>query len=152
MEHCLAQEKQFTLTLFTCTDAYAIGSWIAQKAIRGNLPIVIDIHAYGKTLFHFAHDLASVDNENWARRKRNTVMHFHHSSKYFYLKVNGDQDLIETKYGLSRTDYATIHGSFPIRLIHGGVVGAITVSGLKPEEDHDLVLEALSAHTGIAQV
>lgn len=152
MEHCLAEEMQFTLTKFTSSDAMAIGGMIAKRALNESLPIVIDVFAYGKTLFHFAHDLATVDNENWVRRKRNTVMHFQHSSKFFYLKVKGDQEVVETKYGLSKTDYATIHGSFPIRLTHAGVVGAITISGLKPEEDHNLIIDSLSEYTGIAKI
>jgi uncharacterized protein (UPF0303 family) len=149
MENCLAEEKRLTLPHFSSEDAFRIGSWITEKAIQERLPIGIDIYAYGKTLYHFNSDLATPDNENWLRRKKNTVLHFHHSSKYFYLKVNGDQDLIQTKYGLSKTDYATIHGGFPLRLKDGGVIGAICVSGLKPEQDHDLVIEALHRHYNI---
>jgi len=151
MENCLAEEKRLTLTQFTSEDAFRIGSWITEKAIQEKLPIGVDIFAYGKTLFHFNSDLATPDNENWLRRKKNTVLHFHHSTKYFYIKVNGDQDLIQTKYGLSKTDHATIHGGFPLRLKEGGVVGAICVSGLKPEQDHDLVVEALVTYYGISK-
>ncbi len=151
MENCLAEEKKLTLTHFTSEDAFRIGSWITEKALRENLPIGIDIFAYGKTLFHFNGDLATPDNDNWLRRKKNTVLHFHHSTKYFFLKVNGDQDLIQTKYGLSKIDYATIHGGFPLRLKEGGVIGSICVSGLKPEQDHDLVVDALQTYYKISK-
>jgi uncharacterized protein (UPF0303 family) len=149
MEQCIAEEKRLTLTHFTSEDAYRIGVMMVEKAIKEDLPIGIDITAYGKQLFHFNSDLASPDNDNWLRRKRNTVMHFHHSSKYFYLKVNGDQDLIHSKYGLSKEDYATIHGGFPIRLIDAGVIGAICVSGMKPEQDHELITDTLYAYYSI---
>ena len=151
MENCLAEERRLTLTHFSSEDAFKIGSMIAEKAIKESLPIGVDITAYGKTLFHFNSDLATPDNENWLRRKRNTVLHFHHSSKYFFLKVKGDQDLIETKYGLSKADHVTIHGGFPIRLKDAGVVGAICVSGLKPEEDHDLVTETLYTYYNVSK-
>mgnify|MGYP001810781086 CR=1 FL=1 len=151
MEKCLAEEKTLTLNHFTSEDAFRIGSLIAEKAIKEGLPIGVDITAYGKTLFHFNSDSATPDNDNWLRRKRNTVLHFHHSSKYFYLKVKGDQDLIETKYGLLKLDHATIHGGFPLRLKDAGVIGAICVSGLKPEEDHDLIIETLRNYFKVGQ-
>lgn len=151
METCLREEIELTFSHFTSEDAFRIGSYLAEKAIKEHLPIGIDVYAFNKTLFHFNSDQATPDNDNWLRRKRNTVLHFHHSSKYFYLKVNGDQNVIQDKYGLSKLDYATIHGGFPIRLKDAGVIGAICVSGLKPEQDHELILEALCSYFEISR-
>jgi len=149
MENCLNEEARLILPHFSSKDAFLIGSKVAEKAIAENLPIAIDIYAYGKTLFHFNSDLATPDNDNWLRRKRNTVLHFQHSSKYLFLKVKGDQDQIETKYGLSKLDHARIHGGFPLRVKDAGMIGTICVSGLKPEEDHDLIIDTLHAYYNI---
>ncbi len=68
-----------------------LGNSITKKAMSNNLPIVIDIFAYGKQLFHFSTDATSQDNDRWVIRKRNTVLHFHHSSKYVNLKVKNNK-------------------------------------------------------------
>ena len=45
--------------------------------------------------------------------------------------------------------YATVGGSFPIAVpAAGGVIGAITLSGLPSRSDHELAVEALCHHLG----
>lgn len=146
MENCLKEEEILTFDYFTSTDAFNLGNSITKKAMSNNLPIVIDIFAYGKQLFHFSTDATSQDNDRWVIRKRNTVLHFHHSSKYVNLKVKNDQSLLQSKYSLNRDDFVAIAGGFPIRIKNAGVVGAISVSGLKPDEDHQLVLDTLEEY------
>lgn len=146
MEHCLKEEELLKFNHFTSIDAFNIGNSITQKALSNNLPIVIDIFAYGKQLFHFSTDTTTQDNDRWVIRKRNTVLHFHHSSKYVNLKIKDDQSLLQTKYSLNRDDFVAIAGGFPIRIKNAGVVGAISVSGLKPDEDHQLVLDTLEEY------
>jgi uncharacterized protein (UPF0303 family) len=61
-------------------------------------------------------------------------------------KMNGDEKAFADKYMLGQTagEYAIYGGGVPVR-VKGveGVVGVIVVSGLKQEEDHMVVLEAL---------
>ncbi|MFW5807997.1 MAG: heme-binding protein, partial [Spirochaetota bacterium] len=54
----------------------------------------------------------------------------------------------EEKYLLPESEYAPHGGSFPILLRNTGIIGTVTVSGLAQEEDHDLVVEALSEYLG----
>lgn len=51
--------------------------------------------------------------------------------------------------GIDPLDYADHGGSFPVRIAGSGVVAAITVSGLKSEEDHAMIVEVLEAHLGL---
>lgn len=61
-------------------------------------------------------------------------------------KMKGDEKAFADKYMLGQTagEYAIHGGGVPVR-VKGveGVVGVIVVSGLKQEEDHMVVLEAL---------
>jgi len=50
--------------------------------------------------------------------------------------------------GLSDADFAPHGGSFPINVRGTGCIGAVTVSGLPQREDHNMVVEALSALLG----
>ena len=144
MLKALKEEEEHTFTSFNAKLAFEIGKRIAEYAIENNKQVCVDIFAYGKTLFHFASDKCIPDNDNWLRRKRNTVLYFGHSSKFISYKLNSDASLIASKYGKEIKDFAVIPGGFPIIVEGCGLVGAICVSGMKPEEDHQLVLDAIS--------
>ena len=143
MLKALQDEKDNIFKKFDAEDAFIIGSYVAKKAIENKAQICVDIYAYGRTLYHFSSDQCIPDNDNWLRRKRNTVLYFQHSSKYIFHKIKGDQTLLASKYGLKAEDYTAIHGGFPIMIESSGIVGAICVSGMEPEQDHQLILEAI---------
>lgn len=58
------------------------------------------------------------------------------------------QTNLQAKLGLADADYAAHGGSFPIVVKGTGCIGAVTVSGLPQREDHNMVVEALSALLG----
>ncbi|KAL6234745.1 hypothetical protein BDW75DRAFT_230934 [Aspergillus navahoensis] len=102
------------------------------------------------------------DNDVWVRRKRNTVERWGVSSWLMRRKIiagleggNGDGTGVEEafvrKYALGSSsggknadEYAIHGGGFPIR-VKGvdGVVGVIVVSGLKQEDDHQVIVEVV---------
>jgi uncharacterized protein (UPF0303 family) len=102
------------------------------------------------------------DNENWVRRKRNTVLRFGVSSWAMRMKIaaglggaNAAADEVERafvkKYGLVSgsggavaDEYAIHGGGYPVR-VRGveGVVAVVVVSGLKQEDDHQVVAETV---------
>ncbi|MEF9894104.1 MAG: heme-degrading domain-containing protein [Anaerorhabdus sp.] len=139
----LEEEKQLQFKKFNAEKALRIGQKIANYAIEKDLQVCVEIVANGKMLFHFSADKCIPDNDHWLKRKINTVMYFHHSSKFIHFKLNGDSTLIHSKYGLKTEDYAVIHGGFPIYVENAGFIGAIAVSGLQPNEDHDLVTQTI---------
>ena len=61
-------------------------------------------------------------------------------------KFNGDEKLFREKYGLGEgvREFAIHGGAVPVR-VEGveGVVAVVAVSGLKQEEDHQVVLEGI---------
>ena len=61
-------------------------------------------------------------------------------------KMKGNEKAIAEKYMLGQAagEYAIHGGGVPVRVMGvEGVVGVIVVSGLKQEEDHQVVVEAL---------
>ncbi len=140
----LQQEEALQFNRFDSEIAWRLGSWFVTKARKEELPIAIDITFSGRCLFHWSSNGASIDNEGWIERKKRTVARFGHSSRYMGRLL---ADLGETpaeRYYLDAVEYAFHGGCFPIILRGTGVVGAITVSGLTEEEDHDLVVQALA--------
>ncbi|PYH85005.1 DUF967 domain protein [Aspergillus uvarum CBS 121591] len=100
------------------------------------------------------------DNEVWVRRKRNTVLRWGVSSWLMRNKLlatlsDADKGQVEAafvkKYALRSSnagavadDYAIHGGGFPVR-VRGvdGVVGVIVVSGLKQEDDHQVIVDVV---------
>ncbi|RAL16290.1 DUF967 domain protein [Aspergillus homomorphus CBS 101889] len=100
------------------------------------------------------------DNEVWVRRKRNTVLRWGVSSWLMRNKLlaalsdsekAGVEAAFVKKYALRSScggavadDYAIHGGGFPVR-VRGvdGVVGVIVVSGLKQEDDHQVIVDVV---------
>jgi uncharacterized protein (UPF0303 family) len=90
------------------------------------------------------------DNEYWVRRKLATVLRFNVPSWYLSNKFGHNEEMFAAKYGLSDTQaagYAIHGGGVPIRVAGvEGPVGVVIVSGLKQDEDHGVVVEALEEY------
>ncbi|OZJ01953.1 hypothetical protein BZG36_05247 [Bifiguratus adelaidae] len=147
LDTLLEQEKQLQFTQFTSVDALNLGLAMLKLAHArpDKKPVTIDITRAGHQLFHFSMDGTGIDNDEWVKRKSRTVARFGHSSYYMGQKLAKDGQTVEEKYYISERDYATHGGSFPLIIKNVGPVGSITVSGLKQEEDHQMVVDAITA-------
>lgn len=133
---------------FNSVTAYRLGKIITDKAINENIKLCTDIYVNNKCLYHFSSDQCIPDNDNWLRRKRNTVLYFNNSTKFMGNKLKEDSTLLNTKYGLEIKDYAIVAGGYPVYLENGGFIGAICVSGQAPETDHQIIEDAIKELTG----
>jgi uncharacterized protein (UPF0303 family) len=143
IEEIKKEENQFIFSKFDALAAFKIGNFIAKKAIKENLPIIIDISTPFQTLYHFANIGSTANNERFIERKRNTVLLFWHSIRWVSQKVNNSVDAMHQKYGTNDKEHTILHGGFPIHIKKQGVIGAICISGLTQEEDHALIIEGL---------
>lgn len=103
----------------------------------------IEIFKNGRTSLRFLPDHLNADKTDWLRRKRNSVLYFGLSTAALNKKLNGEELLLETKYGLRREAYTITPGSVPIRVRGAGLIGALSITGLSPEEDHALAVSLL---------
>jgi len=143
LEVLLQQEADLQFTRFDNSVAWRLGTWLVARAKREGLKIAVGITKGGQRIFHWAADGTCPDNDAWVDRKTRTVYRWGHSSFYMNRKLTKEETTPAKKYAVDEKDYAFDGGGFPIILKGTGVVGTLTVSGLKQHQDHALAVEAL---------
>lgn len=146
IEEIIRQEEALRFDRFGSEDALRIGQILIDLAKEAGVCYVINISLNHRQLFHFSPEGVTPDNDNWARRKENTVYHFFRSSYRVTLELEDNDELLFPRYGLNDADYVTAGGSFPIHVRGVGVVGAVTISGLPQEDDHAFVMRAIKQY------
>ena len=139
------QERELHFTRFDEDAAWHLGARLREMAAARKLVLAIDVRRFGQPLFYAALAGSTPDNAEWIRRKSNLVARFHRSSYAIGLEIGAS---VFEKYGLPVADFAAHGGSFPIRVHGAGVIGSVTVSGLRQRADHELVVEALCGQLG----
>ena len=131
---------------FTVPDAWDLGCLLRSRLSTFPSPTVISITlANGTPLFYTAvHPGITPDNSHWVARKSATVLRFGNSTWYMHNKFQGDEKAFADKYCLQEKakEYAIHGGGFPVR-VKGveGVVAVIVVSGLKQQQDHQIIVQ-----------
>ncbi|THW84933.1 hypothetical protein D6D17_09273 [Aureobasidium pullulans] len=131
---------------FTVPDAWDLGCLLRSRLSTFPSPTVISITlANGTPLFYTAvHPGITPDNSHWVARKSATVLRFGTSTWYMHNKFQGDEKAFAEKYCLQERakEYAIHGGGFPVR-VKGveGVVAVIVVSGLKQQQDHQIIVQ-----------
>ncbi|EKV06290.1 hypothetical protein PDIG_70690 [Penicillium digitatum PHI26] len=173
-EFLIAQEisAEQIFPTFTADTAWQLGNALRDRILRlpsgQRQPALISIALSGGAPLHVVFQSVTEsgtipDNENWVRRKRNTVLRFGISSWAMRQKTisglaaDADADQVEAAFvkkysvpsangGAVADEYAIHGGAYPIR-VRGvdGVIGVVVVSGLKQEDDHQVVAETIRA-------
>lgn len=139
----LTQEEELQFHHFNNATAWELGNLIKVAAEKLSVSVSIDVYAFEQVVFSYAMPGTSKDQQDWIRRKRNSVMRFGHSS-YYQGQYNAAKNRdFETIPYLDPKEYCAHGGSFPIRLKNCGIIGAVTVSGLPQETDHQLAVDAM---------
>jgi uncharacterized protein (UPF0303 family) len=138
-----AEEAELHFPHFTYDDAWQIGTGLVETARERSLPITIDITRGGQQLFHAALAGSTPDNDVWIQRKIRAVLRFSCSSLTLSLKARQDDVPFAQARELDGLLYAAAGGCVPVHVEGAGVVGTITVSGLRQVEDHQLVVQAI---------
>ncbi|KAI8062434.1 hypothetical protein BC940DRAFT_120579 [Gongronella butleri] len=148
VDQILEQEQRLQFKTFSSQDALNVGLLILDKVKNeyDNRPVAIDITANGMQVFRYAMDGASPDNEAWIRRKSNAVVRFRHSSYWLGNSLIVKGRSLEAGSFISEIDYATHGGCFPLQVRNVGMIGTITVTGLKQWEDHGIIVAALEEY------
>ena len=139
-------EKEFDelqFDRFGFDEAWAIGNDLVQTGLREKLGIAIDVTVNGQTLFHAGLPGSAPNNDQWIARKIRVIQRFHKSSLYIATQLRQKGKTMEEEYAIPSADFAASGGAVPIRVRGVGVIGAVTVSGLRDYEDHDMAAAAI---------
>ena len=140
------QEEILQFTHFTNADAWDLGNIIVAEAKKRELSVAVSIRLNnGLVVFQHMFDGKTLMNEDWIKRKFNTVRDTESSSLFLYTKLEKTQRTMQEVH-MDEHIYANSGGGFPIRIEEVGVIGAIVVSGLNHVADHDLVIKCLSKY------
>ena len=152
VQTCLEQEKLLRFDHFSNQDALDLGCFVARRAAQAGFAMAVSIRKLnGNIIFQHCSDGTTLNNENWIRRKFNTVALTEGCSLRAWASslVKG-QDL--AAQGLNSKDYALCGGGFPIRLTTGETVAVLIVSNLPHLEDHAFLVDTLCAYLNLPNV
>ncbi|KAL4955974.1 DUF967 domain protein [Aspergillus filifer] len=158
-------------SVFTSSTAWALGLALRNKILSlpstHRKPALISISlGSGNPTPHIVFQCATepgtvADNDIWVSRKRNTVLRWGVSTWLMRQKmitssgISGGLELegaFREKFALGGQagEYAIHGGGFPVR-VKGvdGVVGVIVVSGLRQEDDHQVIVEVVKELVGM---
>ncbi len=146
------QEELLVFKQFTNDDAFDLGNLIVKYGKDNNLSIAVSIRlSNGYVVYQHGLAGSNLGNQNWMRRKQNTVNMFGTSSLLAYLTSTKKNEPLEA-WGLPAEDYVLCGGGFPIRVENCGVVACATVSGLTHYQDHSVLIECISEYLNISDV
>jgi uncharacterized protein (UPF0303 family) len=146
LERLVAEEDELRFTSFTLEDAWELGVRLRAAAASAGHPVAIAIWLGRQRVFHAALPGSSADNDGWLDRKHRVVERFGRASMLVGEEFRAKGEDFDTHARLDPREYAAHGGVVPIRLEGGAVVGAVGVSGLPQQDDHDLVVEHLRAY------
>lgn len=150
MKEIERQEELLQFDHFNNEDALKLGLMLIEEARNRGYGLAVRITLGQSLLFYHRTTGTTNHNEDWTRRKGNTVHKLCHSSLWFHhqLKLNGWD--VEKDRFLDPMEYACMGGGFPLTIKGCGVVGSICVSALPHEQDHKLIVDVLSSYLHVA--
>ena len=143
------QEEMLRFEHFTNDDAWALGKHLVEKVEIDGIRMAISIKRLNDNcIFSYFSEGTNLMNENWMRRKYNTVK-YNEMSSFKQWAIQAINDRKPEDVGLSSKDFVFCGGGFPIKLNTGEMVAVLTVSNLPHEKDHQFIIEGLSTFLGI---
>ncbi len=136
--------KRIVLEKFDNRMAYDMGAKIIALAESRKQQIAVEVCRLHHTVFLYVDENLPMDKHHWLKRKANVARQFEESSLSVKHSLNEKGMSLEKNFGLDEKEFVAKGGAIPVFVNGAGMVATITVSGLKDEEDHAIILEALA--------
>lgn len=147
LEIVMKQEDSLQPDHFDAQDAWQLGLILRELGLKTGASLGLHISLLGAQVFHCGLGQPKPNFDHWIARKEKGTLECWKSSMRLKLEALSGGDQPED-HGFAAADVVFCGGCFPIRLKKLGVVGAITVSGLKDTVDHQLAVDALAQFMG----
>jgi len=141
----LTEENAIDFDSFSYADAWALGSEMVTAAMNHDYPVAIAIVFGEQLVFHAALKGSSATNDDWLARKFRAVYKHNCSSWALECQQRAMGGDYFAENGYRTCDIALAGGAVPLR-VRGSLIGAVGVSGLAAEHDHNFVLDALTKY------
>lgn len=143
------QEELLWFPQFTNEDGWELGNFVRNEIKKRGFDMSVCIQLnHGYTIFQYGTNGTGLSYQKWMHRKIGVVRTLGMSS--FQANVfSEDSGMTLGDLSLNEKDALLRGGAFPIRVKGLGMVGAIAVSGLKPEMDHDFLVDCLASYLGV---
>ena len=147
------QEHLLRIDHFSSEFALSFGLKMVELAKERGIAMGISIRKIdGAILFQHMMDSANtVNTQNWLRRKAGMAIAWEHSSLYMWAREQATGQTVQYN-GLDPNECVQRGGGFPLFLKSGEFVGVVSASGLAHNEDHQFIVDALSAYLGVKDV
>ena len=142
------QENTLVLPAFNKAIAWEIGNIARSLAVQHKHVVAIEVRSNGAPVFLTALDGTSPNSLKWLTRKSNTVALFDRSTYGLSMHLAAKNQTL-ARHALPEAEYSADGGGFPLRVLNGGIVGSLAVSGLDQRSDHELAVETLCLHLGL---
>lgn len=117
---------------FRNSDALTFGLKVVNKIQQNQLkPVRIRVVYENDIIFQYMMD--GKKDDKWLNKKQRTVLETKHSSLYVY--EHQDEFQLDDSY-------AICGGGYPL-IVNGELKGVFIVSGLRHDEDHQLIVDVL---------
>lgn len=133
--------QPITFSSFTNEDAFQVGNIIVNIVKKQQLkPVRIRIVLADDIVFQYL--MEGKKGVMWLDRKQKTVETFQCASLEVFTKAKTDPE----KFAAYQTaEYAICGGGYPI-IVDNQIIGCVIVSGLAHEDDHQLIVDALTQY------
>ena len=135
--------KKIELDSFSNRVGLEIGLAIFNLAKERKQNIAVKIERLNHVIFLYVDENLPADKHNWLKRKANVAKHFQESSLCVKNDLANGNMSLEKTFALDTKKYLAKGGSIPIFVKNSGMIAIVTVSGLRDDEDHNIIIEAL---------
>lgn len=147
LQICMNQEEKYKFKDITQEDICQLGEYLKEISLKLEKPVAVEAALGNFVVYRFYPEGRGLNEETWIAAKRNTVMAYGVSSLHVMLKMmNKGLAQSNTFSALDPGKFALSGGGFPLKLKNNLLIGSICVSGLKGEEDHMILIQALERH------
>lgn len=143
LDELIAQEEKYQFETFSASDAIALAKVMVKNAEELGRPVSIRIDLNGCTVFQYLPEGTGKINEMWMEKKVGIVMALRWSTMRFWAWQESVEGIKRNPEMFPAALIVPCGGGFPITVKGCGVVGAIAVSALGDQAEHDFIIDSL---------